>query len=127
MQLRLKYTRVDSFRIESSEAVQDGDMKFSYSQGYFEEDSKLFSIRFDLLLGIEAGKELAIAYDAFFECDEAIDAEFKNSHFPRVNAPAIAFPYLRAFISTVTLNAGYPVIMLPSWNFQAMDQQHNTP
>jgi preprotein translocase subunit SecB len=97
------------------------------SQGYFEEDSKLFSIRFDLLLGIEAGKELAIAYDAFFECDEAIDDEFKNSHFPRVNAPAIAFPYLRAFISTVTLNAGYPVIMLPSWNFQAMDQQHNTP
>jgi preprotein translocase subunit SecB len=33
------------------------------------------------------------------------------------NAPAIAFPYLRSFISTLTLNAGYILAVLLSINF----------
>ena len=52
-----------------------------------------------------------------FEADSNIDEEFKQSSFPKINAPAIAFPYLRAFISTLTMQAGYETLMLPSFNF----------
>ena len=52
-----------------------------------------------------------------FGLDEDITEEFKVSDFPKINAPAIAFPYLRAFISNVTLQSGFNPVMLPSINF----------
>ncbi|RZL31401.1 MAG: hypothetical protein EOP00_35135 [Pedobacter sp.] len=59
---------------------------------------------------------------AHFECDILIDIEFLNGDFVRVNAPAIGFPYLRAFISNFTLSAGFNPIFLPTYNFVAMAQ-----
>ena len=56
-------------------------------------------------------------YMTFFEADEPVTNEFKKSQFPNINCPAIAFPFLRSFIATITLNAGYPPVMLPSINF----------
>ena len=38
-------------------------------------------------------------------------------HSPAINAPAIAFPYLRSFLSILTMQAGYPPVMIPSVNF----------
>lgn len=54
---------------------------------------------------------------AHFETSEKITKEFGDSPFARINAPAIAFPYIRTFISNFTLNSGYNPIMLPSFNF----------
>ena len=53
----------------------------------------------------------------FFETDSPITEDFKKSSFPLINAPAIAFPYLRSFLSVLTMQAGYSPIMLPSINF----------
>jgi len=52
-----------------------------------------------------------------FETDEEITEEFKNSHFPKINAPAIAYPYLRAYVSNLTLQSGVTPVMLPTINF----------
>lgn len=52
-----------------------------------------------------------------FKLDDKITEDFKLSDFPKINAPAIAFPYLRAFISNLTLQAGVPPVILPSINF----------
>lgn len=52
-----------------------------------------------------------------FTTDEEITEEFKNSHFPRINAPAIAYPYLRAYVSNLTLQSGVNPAMLPTINF----------
>lgn len=52
-----------------------------------------------------------------FTTDEEITEEFKLSNFPKINAPAIAFPYLRAFVSNLTLQSGVTPAMLPSINF----------
>lgn len=54
---------------------------------------------------------------ALFKTKELIDENFKHSSFVQINAPAIAFPFLRSFISTITSNAGYSPIMLPTVNF----------
>ena len=42
----------------------------------------------------------------------------------KANAPAIAFPYVRVFISNITLNAGYNPIVLPSFNFIKLAEEN---
>jgi len=46
------------------------------------------------------------------EVEKAIYDNFVN-----INAPAIAFPYLRAFVSNLTVQAGMAPIILPPVNF----------
>lgn len=52
-----------------------------------------------------------------FLTDKPIDEDFKESPFVRVNSPAILFPYLRSYITTITANSGLSPIILPSINF----------
>ena len=52
-----------------------------------------------------------------FELVEDIDEKFKQSDFLTINAPAIAFPYVRSYISNLTLQSGFSPIILPSVNF----------
>ena len=61
--------------------------------------------------------DLEIEFVAIFGTSEKIDADFKKSTFVKSSSPAIAFPYLRSFISTLTLNAGLPPLILPAYNF----------
>ncbi len=58
-----------------------------------------------------------------FHLDEKITEDFKLSDFPKVNAPAIAFPYLRAYISNLTLQSGFEPVILPSINFVKLSEQ----
>ncbi len=51
----------------------------------------------------------------------------ENSPFLLQNAPAIVFPYIRAYISTLTTQAGIPPIVLPTLNLSGLAellQQH---
>lgn len=40
-----------------------------------------------------------------------------------VNSIAIIFPYVRAFVSTVTLQSNHPPIILPTLNLSSLEQQ----
>jgi preprotein translocase subunit SecB len=53
----------------------------------------------------------------YFSCDVEITKDFLESSFASINAPAILFPFIRAYISTVTINAGLSPIILPTINF----------
>ncbi|MEZ0607675.1 protein-export chaperone SecB [Fibrella sp. WM1] len=53
--------------------------------------------------------------------------EPQSSKFLTENAPAIVFPYIRAYISTLTTQAGIDPIVLPTMNLSGMAdllQQH---
>lgn len=82
-----------------------------------------FFVTFDLSLVTENGKALNVVYKSEFKTDCEIGEAFEASDFPYVNAPAIAYPYLRAFVSNLTLNSGYSPVMLPSVNFVALKDQ----
>lgn len=77
-------------------------------------------------LMLDDGMAMEVAYSVVFEVADSadknfeLDAEILKDQFFTVNAPAIAYPFLRAFIATFCVNAGYPVKMLPAVNFQAM-------
>ncbi|GGK59056.1 protein-export chaperone SecB [Rufibacter glacialis] len=82
------------------------------------EEIKNFGIRFVAYISDSQGLlELNTQSTAIFASTREVDEEFLESHFARVNAPAIAYPFLRAFISTLTLNSGLAPIILPAFNF----------
>lgn len=87
----------------------------------FSDNPKWFAKAFTAsLIALSPGSEVVICnieFHAVFECSNIIDQTFLDSEFAKISAPAIGFPYVRAFISTVSLQAGLPPIILPSINF----------
>ncbi len=125
MNITLKGTEVKSLSLKKVEGpVIEDNMEFSYSTGYNDTLERSFIVSLELFLNSQKeGFSLSIEYIAYFETDEDIGDDFKDSHFPLVNAPAIAYPFLRSFISTLTVNAGYEAILIPTVNFQALASQ----
>ena len=66
---------------------------------------------------------LELKASALFESTEDIDDDFKNSVFVQTNSPAIAFPFLRSFINTLTTNAGINPVILPAFNFSKQEKK----
>lgn len=89
---------------------------FSFTPIFSDEKSDEFLIVFRLLLNCD---EFVISteFAARFIADGEINDEFKTSNFVKINAPAIAYPFLRAFISNLTINSGLTPIVLPTMNF----------
>ncbi len=107
---------IDRKDVKAGNVLTEGTFSLDIKNS-FEIEKKRFYVCFDLTLNDPR-------YDLFIEVvypfdviDGEIDEAFIASPFPRVNAPAIAFPYLRAMISTITLQAGLKPVMLPSINF----------
>ena len=114
---------IDSKLLNLSFQSEDGledNLDLKYSSAYPDDDKKKFITKFDVTITSKEGFSISLEYAGFFETDEDITDEFQNGHFITVNAPAITFPYLRSFVSTFTINAGLPPVVLPTINFQAL-------
>jgi len=121
--------RIASFKAEYINLVQkesaENNFELGLETGFSEDDLKSFRIKFRAVISSEVGYELTVEYSSFFETDDEIIGSFKSSNFVTINAPAIAYPFFRSFISTITLNAGYEPILIPTINFQAMAQKNH--
>ena len=121
MTLRLVNWKVTDFNFNIKEKDNDSTKNsFDLDTSHFfpedPDDKNTFFIAFRLYINDESYNiKLESLYE--FKTDTEITEEFRNSNFPKINAPAIAFPYLRAFISNFTLQSGYEPIILPSINF----------
>ncbi|MFO1353560.1 MAG: protein-export chaperone SecB [Acinetobacter sp.] len=61
-------------------------------------------IQFSISLNAENKFQLDCDYEAIFQTDTILNEELvKTEKFLHINAPAIAYPYVRAFISNVLL------------------------
>lgn len=101
---------------ESSLRQSSNELDLHIGQFFPDDNENIFGVGFKVSFQQE-GYSINTEMRFFFETDSPITEDFKNSSFPTVNAPAIAFPYLRSFLSIVTMQAGYPPVMLPSVNF----------
>ncbi|MFZ2727026.1 MAG: protein-export chaperone SecB [Methylococcaceae bacterium] len=110
--INLNLTGIVEENIESID-----DFNFSFTPAFSEFPSNEFLIIFSLSLKIEDSFVLSIEYAARFSTDDEIDEVFKESNFVKINAPAIAYPFLRAYISNLTLNSGFSPVILPTINF----------
>ena len=109
--------------------VSEGmETSFSFTKMLAENDEHAFAIVFDLkLVNVKKLFNLTIKAIGHFRVTESIQPEFFDSPFMTVNAPAIGFPYLRAFLSNFMLSAGYDPIMLPSYNFTKFAKAEDEP
>lgn len=114
---------------KSTDELQKEDSNnFDLEFGHFypEGQSKEFGIGFKIYLPDEK-YSLKMEMVFLFLAEDEIPSDFSNSHFLKINAPAIAFPYLRAFVSNLTLQMGFDPIMLPSVNFVALAEKKDQP
>ncbi|MFT6927578.1 MAG: preprotein translocase subunit SecB [Psychromonas sp.] len=118
MQIQLLNTMVDKFEFSRAQ-VEDEDFQLEFAPAFNEEEVDSFIVRFKVEFKSTQNYQFVLNYVAEFKTNEIVKDEFKKSQFPAVNAPAIAFPFLRSFISMFTLNAGFDAVILPSINFQA--------
>lgn len=118
--IHLKGTLVKSINFEYKKDFTEGELDTSVNikkECIFKEDKdKEYIILFKGFFKNEIF-DLEIEFVAVFGTSERIDEGFKESIFVKSSSPAIAFPYLRSFISTLTLNAGLPPFILPAYNF----------
>lgn len=123
MDIQLNNYRIKSLKFE--EGGKGTEASIGHGVGYQEEEPKSFAIYFEISLPVE-NNLLSIKYIATFTTSKDVDDEFKKSHFPSVNAPAIAYPYLRTFVSQFLLLSGYNPQILPTINFVNMQDEKVT-
>lgn len=121
MKIKLLDYRVVDLRLQASEQdshmeMASNDLSLEVGQFYPDDEKNIFGIGFKVFFGQE-GFNVKAEMRFFFEIDSVITEDFKNGPFPAINAPAIAFPYLRSFLSILTMQAGYAPVMIPSVNF----------
>ncbi len=107
---------------EDEDNITEPEFNFNLNNILFSADPKLFAKSFVVNLTVILENtnhilKLNVEFHTIFRCLVDIDDSFLESDFVKISAPAIGFPYLRAFVSTVTLQAGFPPVILPSINF----------
>lgn len=101
--------------LDITEFDNDKSLNLSVSATELLEKSS-FGVQFKMKI-VDHNFILEIVAVAHFNTDVDIDKKFLNSSFAKINAPAIAYPYIRSYISNLTLNSGLNPVMLPSINF----------
>ena len=114
----------------SNDSMNKFSNSMSFDVIYPENSQRDFFVLFDINLS-ENDKSLedsdgvfSIKFLSHFTCDKDLNNDFKNSDFPIVNAPAIAYPFVRAFINNYFINAGYDPVLLPTYNFVKFKEKH---
>lgn len=82
-------------------------------------DGTGFVLEFDLTLGADTPGpvHLDLKYYAWFQVEGPLPNDLVANDFVMINAPAIAYPYLRAYVSQLTLISGVQPVLLPVVNF----------
>lgn len=122
--IKLHHTKVEELKIFNSSNDNSNELDISFSNTFNESSKREFDLTFEIKIEHKDKKVFDIKYSSTFITNIDITEEFKNSHFPIVNAPAIAFPFVRAYISTLMTLSGYDSLILPTINFaEAFEKQ----
>ncbi len=125
MNIQLIGSKVESLSLSKSDEDIE-QMDFSVRSGFSKEMQTSFVIIFNLKLKVDDAYILAIEHVSQFEASEDIGDEEKESHFFSINAPAIAYPFLRAFVSNILLSSGHEPVILPTINFVKLSEEGNS-
>ncbi len=117
-----------NFFVKESNIIlnQQGDPKIQvnfYPKGYIFKSLHQFHLEVALEIKEETNKfSIRIVAVAVFEFDENADLENYKTGFFVLNAPAIMFPYIRAYISSLTALSGLFTVTLPTFNLTTMGE-----
>ncbi|MGB9748141.1 MAG: protein-export chaperone SecB [Bacteroidales bacterium] len=114
--------RKTSFEIKSEDSSNTLNIRFNPS-GIIKRDLSCYQLKLDVFLEDENRcMNMEISAIADFRFELGIDKEQLNQYF-YINAPAILFPYIRAYIATLSVLAGTKIINLPTYNLSALGDE----
>lgn len=88
-------------------------------EGKFDKEGKKFVLTLHIIVcDDEKNLDLSMTIKGIFEYDTDNMDELKS--FLCINAPAILFPYIRAYISNVTALGGMKPLILPTLNIEGV-------
>ncbi len=102
--------------------IERGDYEFSFE---FSPSGKVFPSlgQFELHLGLKLREKndlvkIDIKTISFFSYEE--EGSLADNKFFTTNAPAIVYPYIRAYIATLTAQSGIGTITMPAMNLSSL-------
>lgn len=110
--------------IHVSEKQTDGHINFKFEpKGVIDKEQKTFTLTLGTHVEDESRSfELKVFADATFRYVEDEDGNIREA-FLIHNAPAILFPYIRAYISALSSLSGIPTILLPTINMSGLAEE----
>lgn len=117
---RLRRSIALKLSLKANEDERKKKTNFRYSTLFPGNEEREFAIEYKIKICTPECK-LKLVFVSFFETTEDITEEQKNeSKFFNINAPAIGYPFLRAYVANLMISSGYNPIMLPTVNFQKL-------
>lgn len=110
----LKYKNVEAF--DGKVDLEKLEVSIGYGLSFNKKNKKFYSVTFEIEIASD-NIQLELVATGFFSSKNKIEADFKESPFLTTNSPAILFPYLRSYITTLTTQSGVDPIILPTFNF----------
>lgn len=109
-------------KIEPSE-VTEYSLDINVDQTVYEnEEEGKMKLELTVMVSDEKKQvDITVKANGIFEYDKDIDEKAKKNFFT-LNAPAILFPYVRAYVSSLTALSGMPPITLPTINLASTRQ-----
>ena len=116
--IRIERNAVHSLNVSQAGDGENDEGKISldYETHFDSEDKKRFAVSFQTSVMTE-DISIDANYVSYFVAGEDIEDESHASAFFHVNAPAIGYPFLRAYVANLMLSSGYPILMMPTVNF----------
>ena len=122
-----KNYRFDKASIDLKDMSMDSSVDFKFlPKGIYNQEAKTFYLYLTFIANVDNGKIkkeiINIECNAEFEFSTALAFDAIPSYF-YPNSIAILFPYIRSFISTITLQANMPAIILPTMNLTNLQNE----
>ena len=117
-QFRFVNYRINESAIKLDPEVEPSDeleVNFEQTIGVHETENRMRLLLNTSISDKNNALSIAVKAEGYFEFDEGLSEDMKESFF-NVNAPAILFPYIRAYISTLSTLSGIKPIVLPTLN-----------
>jgi preprotein translocase subunit SecB len=124
-QLNLRFLGVDfiNLSLTSFKPLEKGinyhyDFNFDPKVFYPDDNKLVFTIVMNVVVSCKGFFEIGLAALGQFELSAEIKDDARKEMYVSGNAPAIMFPYVRAFLTTLTSNVGGimgPVVLPPQF------------
>lgn len=108
--------------LKSAEIGENFSISFE-SKGIVNKAESLFQLDLTAFVKDKEGAiNIEVSVVSFFVFDSQVEKGQLNKLF-YINAPAIIFPYLRSYITTLTVLSGIDPVILPTLNLSALGKE----
>ena len=111
--------------IDFTKAEEKNEIELQFApEGKFEKDKRLFRLHFSVRICLNNSEEPAMEVHCVAEYSFQNEIEFADiPPYFYSNSIAILFPYVRAFISNLSLQANFPPMILPTMNLSDLGEE----